>query len=181
MKTNPPPLPPPDESWRCFFFGGFGTGNDFVEISPTDDNFCVDCAYQIGLNSVGQSSFTVSVYRGDEGGGAQQDRWHESTPPPIYAYFEETPLPADNPQGHAPFRPARLSKTCEVSVVAVLDTWILKRPTLPSPRMRTGIVRSTERMLERPSRNGSFLRPNHRVTRCSVPPDDDDDDPDDAP
>lgn len=43
-------------------------GTDFVDILPTDDNFCVDCAYQIGLNSASRSSFTVSVYRGDEGG-----------------------------------------------------------------------------------------------------------------
>lgn len=43
------------------------TGTDVVEILPTDEHFCEDCSYEIGLNSAGHSSFTVSVCRGDEG------------------------------------------------------------------------------------------------------------------
>eukprot|EP00903_Cladosiphon_okamuranus_P013133 g12248.t1 len=50
-----------------FHWMGGATGTDFVDILPKDDNFCVDCTYQIGLNSVGSSSFTVSVNRGDGG------------------------------------------------------------------------------------------------------------------
>lgn len=45
-----------------------GLGSDFVVILPTDKNFCRDCAYQMGVTSVSNSSFTISVYRGDEGG-----------------------------------------------------------------------------------------------------------------
>lgn len=59
-------------------------GADFVDILPTDENFCVDCAYQIGLKSASRSSFTVSVYRGDEGGELMH-RWHKITVQPLRA------------------------------------------------------------------------------------------------
>lgn len=43
------------------------SGADFVEILPTDVNFCEDCSYQIGLSSATRSSYTVSFFRSDEG------------------------------------------------------------------------------------------------------------------
>ena len=43
-------------------------GSDFVTIDSTDSHFCEDCAYQIGISSVSNSSFTISINHEDEGG-----------------------------------------------------------------------------------------------------------------
>ncbi|CAB1114966.1 unnamed protein product [Ectocarpus sp. CCAP 1310/34] len=51
-----------------FYWMGGATGADFINISASDQHFCDDCAYQIGLTSAANASYTVSVYRGDEGG-----------------------------------------------------------------------------------------------------------------
>lgn len=53
----------------CCFENNTAKGADFIDISPVDPHFCDDCAYQIGLTSAANASYTVSVYRGDEGGG----------------------------------------------------------------------------------------------------------------
>lgn len=52
----------------CCFENNTVKGADFIDISATDQHFCDDCAYQIGLTSAANASYTVSVYRGDEGG-----------------------------------------------------------------------------------------------------------------
>ncbi|CAM9362294.1 unnamed protein product, partial [Hapterophycus canaliculatus] len=49
-----------------FYWMGGASGTDFIEILPTDEHFCQDCFYEIGLTSAGNASFTVSATGGDE-------------------------------------------------------------------------------------------------------------------
>ncbi|CAM9344963.1 unnamed protein product [Scytosiphon promiscuus] len=49
-----------------FNWMGGATGTDFIDMSPTDDLFCNDCVYTMGVTSSSNSSFTLSVTHVDE-------------------------------------------------------------------------------------------------------------------